>query len=119
MFSYVIGDVTLVVCAAVVARYTMVYAGVADIADWSRWMSVAGAITSIIVATFYYADLYALDQTLSRREMTLRFLNGFGIACFIIGMVSYSMARSWGAKHLSVRNFADWWSGFSLGGCSL
>ncbi len=95
----VIGDITLVVCAAVVARYAMVYAGVADIADWSRWMSVAGAITSVIVATFYYADLYALDQTLARREMTLRFLNGFGIVCVIIGMGSYPYQEA-GSKNI-------------------
>lgn len=95
----VIGDVGLVVCATVVARYTMVYAGVADIADWSRWMIVAGAITSVIVATFYYADLYELDQTLSRREMTLRFLNGFGVVCIIIGMVSYPHQEA-GAKNI-------------------
>ncbi len=95
----VVGDVGLVVGATMTARYAMVYAGVADIADWSRWMILAGVITSLIVTTFYYADLYVLDQTLSRREMTLRFLNGFGVVCIIIGMGSYPYQEA-GSKNI-------------------
>ncbi len=95
----VMGDVGLVVGATVVARYTMVHAGVADIPDWSRWMMLAGVITTLIVVAFYYADLYKLDQTISRREMTLRFLNGFGIACIVIGTGSY-LHHEPGAKNI-------------------
>jgi len=95
----VIGDVSLVVCATVAARSIMVYAGVSDIADWPRWMILAGVITILIVTSFYYADLYKIDQTLSRRELTLRFINGFGIACLIIGLVSYPYQEA-GAKNI-------------------
>jgi len=95
----VIGDVSLAVCATVASRSVMVYAGVSDIADWPRWMILAGVITILMVTSFYYADLYEIDQTLSRRELTLRFINGFGIACLIIGTVSYPYQEA-GAKNI-------------------
>lgn len=84
-----LGDIALTVIATVAARFSMVLARVSDVASWTQWMIVASVIAAFIVFSFYYADLYALDQTLSERELMLRFANGFGIACLIIGGVSY------------------------------
>jgi sugar transferase (PEP-CTERM system associated) len=93
------GDVALVVFATVVARFSIGLAKVPDVASWSQWLTIAGLITSFIVISFYYADLYDIDQTLSQRELILRFVNGFGIACLLIGMGSYTIQEA-GSKNI-------------------
>jgi sugar transferase (PEP-CTERM system associated) len=85
----ILGDITLTVSATVATRILVVFAKDLNVASWTQWMTLAAVITGLIVASFYYADLYDLDQTLSQRELILRFLNGFGVACVIIGLVSY------------------------------
>jgi sugar transferase (PEP-CTERM system associated) len=85
------GDVVLTVVAALGSRglVSMVLAEQSGIFNWTRWIALAVMVTCLIVVCFYYADLYEVDQTLSRRELTLRFANGFGFACLIVGTVSY------------------------------
>jgi sugar transferase (PEP-CTERM system associated) len=94
-----LGDITLTVLATVAARFLMVLARVSDVASWHQWMILAWMIVVFIVVSFYYADLYAVDQTLSERELMLRFANGFGIACLIIGGVSYPIQEP-GSKNI-------------------
>jgi sugar transferase (PEP-CTERM system associated) len=89
-----LGDIILTVLATVAARFLMVLAGVSDQTSWTQWMILGWMITALIVFSFYYSDLYALDQTLSERELMLRFANGFGIACLIIGGVSYPIQQA-------------------------
>jgi sugar transferase (PEP-CTERM system associated) len=49
-----------------------------------------GIAMAVIVATaFYYSDLYAIDQTLSIHELLHRFVAGLGVACIVIGVISY------------------------------
>jgi sugar transferase (PEP-CTERM system associated) len=49
-----------------------------------------GIAMAVIVATaFYYSDLYAIDQTLSIHELLHRFVAGLGVACIVIGIISY------------------------------
>jgi sugar transferase (PEP-CTERM system associated) len=95
----VMGDVALVVFATVAARFLMVLAEVSDVASWTQWLTLAGLIMSLIVISFYYADLYHIDQTLSQRELILRFVNGFGIASILIGVVSYPIQEA-GSKNI-------------------
>jgi hypothetical protein len=38
-----------------------------------------GGVTLIVVISFYYSDLYAIDQTLSIRELFLRLMSGVGL----------------------------------------
>jgi sugar transferase (PEP-CTERM system associated) len=83
------GDITLTLLATAAARFLMVLAGVSPQTNWSKWMILGSVIAALIVFSFYYADLYTIDQTLSERELMLRFANGFGIACLVIGGVSY------------------------------
>ena len=56
-------------------------------------------IALLIVLSFYYSDLYDLDQILSNREVILRFTNGFGVACLLIGAVSYPIQEP-GSKNI-------------------
>lgn len=89
--SLLVGDSALTVAAALGSRgiVLMTVAEASHVAGWSRWIAMAAMITFFIVVSFYYADLYAIDQTLSTREMVLRFATGFGIACVLVGGVSY------------------------------
>jgi len=43
----------------------------------------------VVVIAFYYSDLYAIDQTLSLRELMHRFIGGVGAACIVIAVISY------------------------------
>jgi sugar transferase (PEP-CTERM system associated) len=52
-------------------------------------MVLAGWIAVIVVLSFYYAELYEIDQALSQRELILRFANGFGIVCILTAVLSY------------------------------
>jgi sugar transferase (PEP-CTERM system associated) len=47
----------------------------------------------IVVLSFYYSDLYAVDQTLSIRELLLRLMAGIGLACIFIGIISYPIPQ--------------------------
>lgn len=91
-----LGDITLTGVAAVGARGLVLRVVVreSEVANWTEWMTLAGLITVFIVFCFYYTDLYAVDQTLSLRELMLRFANGFGIACLIVGAVSYPIQEA-------------------------
>src|SRR5215467_748083 len=89
----VLGDAALTFVVIVGLQATWVFAGVPP---GSSWLSscVQGFIMSLVVAiAFYYADLYAIDQTLSVRELLLRFMSGFGTACVVIGVLSYPIPQ--------------------------
>jgi sugar transferase (PEP-CTERM system associated) len=83
----VLGDVVLVLGASVAVRQVLTWSG----ADNPSPVSIlhAGAMALIVVIAFYYSDLYAIDQTLSLHELSHRFVAGLGIACIVIGVVSY------------------------------
>ena len=85
----VLGDITLAFLATGAARLVMVLAGFSAGPNWTQWMIQGGAIAVFVVGSFYYSDLYAIDQTLPGRELVLRLVNGFGITCLIGGAVSY------------------------------
>jgi sugar transferase (PEP-CTERM system associated) len=85
----VLGDVVLVLGVSTAIRAALA---------WSGGSVDAGSLTSIlhglamvviVVVAFYYSDLYAIDQTLSLRELSDRFVAGLGVACIVIGAVSY------------------------------
>ena len=75
------------------ARQAMLLVGFSDVVGWSQWLLLAGWITVIVVLSFYYAELYEIDQALSQRELILRFANGFGIACIFIAVFSYPIQQ--------------------------
>jgi sugar transferase (PEP-CTERM system associated) len=94
-----LGDIAFAVVATAISRLLMILARRSEVANWNQWMALAVVIAVLIVVSFYYADLYEIDQTLSERELTLRFTNGFGVACLVIGAVSYSIQEP-GAQNI-------------------
>src|SRR2546428_7094327 len=89
----VLGDVALTFLIILGLQLTWAFAGVATTNSW-LFCSVQGLVMALVVAiAFYYADLYAIDQTLSVRELLLRFMSGFGTACVVIGLISYPIPQ--------------------------
>ena len=84
----VLGDVILVLGASLAVR-GIVSTG-SSINDSSPPLVLHGiAMAVIVVIAFYYSDLYAIDQTLSVHELLNRFVAGLGVACIVIGVISY------------------------------
>jgi sugar transferase (PEP-CTERM system associated) len=46
-------------------------------------------MAAIVVLSFYYANLYAIDQTLAIHDLAHRFCLGLGTSCIIIAIISY------------------------------
>jgi sugar transferase (PEP-CTERM system associated) len=85
----VVGDFVLVVAAGLATREALQWAG--STAGQSIELAILHgvAMAVIVVISFYYSDLYAIDQTLSARELSHRFVAGLGTACIVIGIISY------------------------------
>src|SRR5919106_2640376 len=89
----VLGDVTVTFLAVVVVRAAIHYFEISAHPEWGLWSLQAVAVTIIVVVSFYYSDLYAIDQTLSIRELLLRLMSGIGLACIVIGIISYPIPQ--------------------------
>jgi sugar transferase (PEP-CTERM system associated) len=89
----VLGDVIVAFFATVAVRATISFLEISSSPDWIFWSLQAVAVTLIVVISFYYSDLYAIDQTLSIRELFLRLMSGVGIACILIAFFSYPIPR--------------------------
>ena len=85
----VMGDVLVSFLSTAAVRAFMVMAALSSSEQWRLWTVQGIVMAVIVVISFYYVDLYAIDQALSIRELLLRFMNGFGVACIVIGMISY------------------------------
>ncbi len=85
----VLGDITLTFIATSAVRVITVWLGTSSQSHWGDWALQGLAMALIVVISFYYSDLYAIDQTLSDRELFLRFMGGLGTAWIVIGVVSY------------------------------
>ena len=83
------GDFLLVLAVSLVTRQVLTWTGTSP--DDSLYLSVLHglAMAVIVVISFYYSDLYAIDQTLSVHELLHRFTAGLGTACIVIGIISY------------------------------
>src|SRR3972149_10231214 len=88
-----LGDIVITVIAMVASLYLVSFAFQSKLIGWNHWLVLAGWVAAIIVVSFYYADLYNIDQALSQRELNLRFANGFGIACILIALFSYPVPQ--------------------------
>lgn len=62
--------------------------------EMAHWPVQGMGMSAIVGVSFYYADLYAIDQTLPRRELNLRLANGFGLICIVIAVVAYLLPQS-------------------------
>jgi sugar transferase (PEP-CTERM system associated) len=89
----VLGDIVVIFLATLAVRAAISFFEISPNPEWAFWFFQAVAVTIIVVLSFYYSDLYAIDQTLSVRELFLRLMSGVGIACILIAMVSYPIPR--------------------------
>jgi sugar transferase (PEP-CTERM system associated) len=89
----IIGDISIAFLASVAVRAAIFFFEISQRPDWMFWSFQAAAVTVIIVFSFYYSDLYAIDQTLSHRELLLRLMSGIGFACILIAVVSYPIPQ--------------------------
>ena len=92
-FVLVLGDVILAFFATFAVRATISFFEISSSPEWIFWSFQAVAVTIIVIISFYYSDLYAIDQTLSIRELLLRLMSGVGIACILIAIVSYPIPQ--------------------------
>src|SRR5918996_222817 len=89
----VLGDITVASLVTVVVHAVFFFFEISAHPEWAFWFFQAVAVTVIVVVSFYYSDLYAIDQTLSIRELLLRLMGGIGLACIVIGMISYPIPQ--------------------------
>jgi sugar transferase (PEP-CTERM system associated) len=113
----VVGDVVVAFFATVVIRAAISFFELSSNPDWFFWSFQAVAVSIIVGVSFYYSDLYAIDQTLSIRELLLRLMSGVGIACILIAIVSYPIPRFGKTLYLSqmavmVLSLCAWRLGF-------
>ena len=81
-FILVLGDVILIFLATVAVRAAIFFFQISSSPEWMFWSLQAVAVTIIVVVSFYYSDLYAIDQTLSIRELSLRLMSGIGVVVY-------------------------------------
>jgi sugar transferase (PEP-CTERM system associated) len=92
-FVLVLGDIIVILLATLAVRVAISSFEISANPEWVFWSFQAVAVTMIVIVSFYYSDLYAIDQTLSIRELVLRLMSGVGIACVLIAVVSYPIPR--------------------------
>ena len=85
----VLGDFVLVVGASAAVRMLLDNGGSLPDQGWFNPATHGVAMALVIVIAFYYSDLYAIDQSLSIRELFERFVAGLGASCIVIGVLSY------------------------------
>ena len=86
--ALILGDFVIGFTTVFVVRWAVGKTGISPGVEW-LWVVHGIAIASVVLVSFYYSDLYAVDQTVSLRELLLRFMGGLGIACIFIGVLSY------------------------------
>jgi len=92
-FVLILGDIIVILLATLAVRVAISLFEISANPEWVFWSFQAVAVTVIVIVSFYYSDLYAIDQTLSIRELVLRLMSGVGIACVLIAVVSYPIPR--------------------------
>ncbi|MGH7817602.1 MAG: TIGR03013 family XrtA/PEP-CTERM system glycosyltransferase [Candidatus Binatia bacterium] len=89
----VLGDFVLVVGASAAVRLLLDEGGLLAEEAWLDPTVHGFAMALVVVIAFYYSDLYAIDQSLSVRELLERFVAGLGAACIVIGVLSYPIPK--------------------------
>ena len=88
-FALLLGDIVLVIFAAAAARAVMQTLSGSDIYRWGQWLFQGQSIAAFVVLSFYYSDLYVIEQRLPKRELLMRLGNGFGLTCLIVGGIGF------------------------------
>jgi sugar transferase (PEP-CTERM system associated) len=85
------GDVGITVAAIVLTQY---FVASAELLYAYQQTVLAGWLILAVLISFYYADLYDIDQALSQRELALRFINGFIVSSLLMAALGYSIPES-------------------------
>ncbi len=85
----ILGDVALAILAMGAVRAVTHVANIVPADEWIIWPGQGERVAVFVVRSFYYTDLYVIDSTMPARELKLRLINGFGLACLIVGAVGY------------------------------
>jgi sugar transferase (PEP-CTERM system associated) len=89
-----VGDIAITLLAVLAARFLVVeVAHYSELAQWNHWTLLSVWVSISVLVSFYYADLYEIDQALSQRELSLRFVNGFSIICLLVAALSYPIPQ--------------------------
>ena len=86
--ALIVGDFVIGFSTVFVVRWAIGKVGISPGVELLRTFHGL-TMALVVVVSFYYADLYDVDQTLSLRELFLRFTGALGIACILIGILSY------------------------------
>ena len=86
-----LGDIALAILAMGAVRAVTYVANIIPADNWTMWSGQGERVAVFVVLSFYYTDLYIVDPTMPKKELTLRLMNGFGLACLIVGAVGYLM----------------------------
>ncbi len=97
----VLGDFVLVVGASAAVRWLLDEGGLLPDQEWLNPTMHGFAMALVVVIAFYYSDLYAIDQSLTVRELLERFVAGLGAACIVIGVLSYPLPNFGKSIYLS------------------
>ncbi len=84
-----LGDIALAILAIAGVHAVMYMANVMPANNWTLWPAQGEKIAFFVVLSFYYSDLYVIDPGIPTKELLLRLVNGFGVACLIVGTVAY------------------------------
>jgi len=85
----VLGDIVMAILVTGAVRGLMYVTDFSDAFSITVWMNQGEQIAAFVVVSFYYTDLYDLDQTPLKSEWPLKLFTGFGIACLLIGGLSF------------------------------
>lgn len=96
-----LGDMIITIIATFSVRAVTLSSMAGGNPQWLFWSLHGIGMAVIVILAFYYSDLYAIDQTLSVRELLLRSMAGFGIASMVIGIVSYPIPQFGKTVYLS------------------
>ena len=69
-----LGDVAITLISVLAARFLVVdVVHYSELVRWHHWTLLAGWVSVSVLVSFYYADLYEIDQALSQRESVFAF----------------------------------------------
>jgi sugar transferase (PEP-CTERM system associated) len=116
-FMLLLGDIAIALSTTAAVRTALVFIDASNTPHWLHWLLQSLAVAIIVVISFYYCNLYAIDQTLLLRELLLRLMNGIGFSSIFIGIVSYpipELGKSIYAGEMALLMFAlcAWRVGF-------
>jgi sugar transferase (PEP-CTERM system associated) len=104
-FLLLLGDLFIAALTGSAMRAAIYFSSGSADTESALWVVQIGIPVVLIAVSFYYTDLYEIDQAFSAREWAFRLLNGFGVACLILGVTSY-LLPAWGLQHIYVSEMA-------------